>query len=203
VVYVINIGVNFDDFLKMTIVNLGLAEAAESISKIDAFSRLSDFALKQLYEGGNVVFIVDEAQNLNAVTMENLRLLSNIETPKHKLIQIILSGQPELETKLDLPELRQLTQWISLRKAIDPLPEKETDEYIHHRIEVADYNGPGLFSTGSQHLIWRYTEGIPRKITNLCDNALMIGFQMQAEKIRGAIIQRAVKELRWSRPEAK
>jgi len=68
---------------------------------------------------------------------------------------------------------------------------------------VADYNGPGLFSTGSQHLIWRYTEGIPRKITNLCDNALMIGFQMQAEKIRGAIIQRAVKELRWSRPEAK
>ena len=200
VAYVINFDVDFEDLLKMTIVNLGLAEAAENISKIDAFNRLNEFALTQLDEGGNVVLIVDEAQNLNAETMENLRLLSNMETPKHKLIQIILSGQPELEVKLDLPELRQLAQRISLRKVIAPLQEKETYEYIQHRLEVADYDGAGLFSTGSQHLIWRYTEGIPRKINNLCDNALLIGFQIQADKIRGSIIQRAVKELRWNSP---
>jgi type II secretory pathway predicted ATPase ExeA len=96
--------------------------------------------------------------------MENLRLLSNMETPKHKLVQILLSGQPELESKLDLPELRQLAQRISIRKYIEPLKEKETYEYIRHRLEVAKYKGPGLFSPGSKGLIWQYCGGVPRKI---------------------------------------
>lgn len=197
VAYVINFDVNFEDLLKTAILKLNLGQTGENISKIDALNRLNEFALQQLAEGGSVVLIIDEAQNLNTETMENLRLLSNMETPKHKLVQIILSGQPELAAKLDLPELRQLAQRISMRKHIAPLKEKETYEYIQHRLEVADFNGPGLFSTGSQHLIWRYSEGVPRKINNLCDNALLIGFQMQAEKIRGSIIQRVVKELRW------
>ena len=197
VAYVVNFDVDFQDLLKMAIANLGLGDAGQDFSKIDALNRLNEFALQQLSEGGSVVLIVDEAQNLNTQTMENLRLLSNMETPKHKLVQIILSGQPELESKLNLPELRQLAQRISIRKYIEPLQEKETYEYIQHRLEVAKYNGPGLFSSGSKNLIWQYCGGVPRKINILCDNALLLGFQMRAEQIRGSLIQRAGKELRW------
>jgi len=197
VAYVVNYDVDFKDLLQMAIANLGLREADESLSKIDALNRLNEFAVQQLSEGGSVVLIVDEAQNLNTETMENLRLLSNMETPKHKLVQILLSGQPELEFKLDLPELRQLAQRISIRKYIEPLKEKETYEYIRHRLEVAKYNGPGLFSPRSKNLIWQYCAGVPRKINILCDNALLIGFQVRSEKISRSIIQRVAKELRW------
>jgi len=197
VAYVINFDVNFDDLLSMAITKLGLATSGQKLSKIEALQRLNDFALKQLSEGGSIALIVDEAQNLDQRAMENLRLLSNMETAKHKLIQIVLSGQPELEKKLARPELRQLTERISIRRYLKPLQDKETYEYIQHRLDVAQYNGPPLFHPEAQHLIWRVSQGIPRKINILCDNALFIGYRERHEQIESSLIKRAVEDLRW------
>lgn len=197
VAYVINFDVNFDELLNMALINLGLPTAERNPSKNEALQKLNDFALKQLSVGGNVALIVDEAQNLNEPAMENLRLLSNLETPKHKLVQIILSGQPELETKLARPELRQLTQRISIRRYIDPLKESETYEYIQHRLDVADYKGPMLFGPEAQNLVWQCSQGIPRKINIICDNALLMGFRESHQKIETPLIQKAIDDLRW------
>ena len=197
VAYIINFDVDFDDLLNMAIVNLGLATADQSLTKIEALQRLKDFSLKQLNNSGNVALIVDEAQNLSQRAMENLRLLSNLETPKHKLVQIVLSGQPELEAKLALPEIRQLTERISIRRYIEPLQEKETYTYIRHRLEVAGYEGPMLFSPDAQRLIWKTSDGVPRKINILCDNALLIGYRAQHKKISPDFIQKALNDLRW------
>ena len=197
VAYVINFDVSFDDLLSMAIVKLGLATAEQPLSKIEALQRLNEFALKQLSVGGSVALIVDEAQNLNQRAMENLRLLSNMETAKHKLIQIVLSGQPELEKMLARPELRQLTERISIRRYINPLEDKETYEYIQHRLDVAEYNGPVLFDPEAQNLIWQISQGIPRKINILCDNALLIGYRERHEKIGSPLIKKAVSDLRW------
>jgi general secretion pathway protein A len=200
VAYVINYDVSFEDLLTMALVKLGLLTADQTITKIDALNRLDVFAQQQLADGGNVAFIVDEAQNLNRRAMENLRLLSNLETPKHKLVQIVLSGQPELEAKLDQPEVRQLTQRISIRRYIDPLKEDETFKYMQHRLEVAGYDGPTIFSQNALRLIWKYTQGIPRKINILCDNALLIGFRKHQKKIHTPIVEKALAELRWNSP---
>ena len=123
------------------------------------FSCLNRFAIDQLAKGGNVVLIVDEAQNLDNNVMENLRLLSNLETRRHKLIQIVLSGQPELDTKLCRHELRQLAQRISLWGYIYPLNEKDTYAYLQHRLKVAKHSeNSSLFTDKAQKLIWEYSE---------------------------------------------
>ena len=197
VAYVVNFDLNFEDLLRLAIVNLGLVRTDNTVSKIEALDRLKAFALKQLADGGNVVLIVDEAQNLNTRAMENLRLLSNLETPKHKLVQIVLSGQPELETKLALPELRQLSQRIAIRRYIQPLIEKETYTYIWHRLDVAGYKGPALFDPRAQNLIWRTTRGIPRKINIICDNALLRGYRERRSKIDAALVKKEIDELKW------
>ena len=106
--YVCNYDMNFEDLLAQALFELDLAKTDAKLSKVAALQCLSKFAQKQLSEGGNVAIIVDEAQNLNFRAMENLRLLSNMETPKHKLVQIVLCGQPELDARLDQPELEQL-----------------------------------------------------------------------------------------------
>jgi general secretion pathway protein A len=198
VAYIFNTDVTFEQMLTMALVDLGLARSNETLSKVEAIQRLNDFTIQQLASGGNVIFIVDEAQNLDGRSMENLRLLSNLETPKHKLIQIILSGQPELDIKLSRPELRQLAQRISLRRYINPLSEKETYEYIQHRLSVADYSGPSLFSRRARRMIWEYSEGVPRKINILCDNALLVGYALGGKKIEASIVEETIRDLSWS-----
>jgi len=197
VAYVINFDVSFDDLLSMAIVKLGLATAEQTLPKIEALQRLNEFALKQLSDGGSVALIVDEAQNLDQRALENLRLLSNMETDKHKLIQIVLSGQPELEKMLARPELRQLTERISIRRYIQPLKDEEACEYVQHRLDVAEYTGPVLFDPEAQKLIWQISQGIPRKINILCDNALLIGYRERHKKIGSPLIKKAVNDLRW------
>jgi nucleoid-associated protein YgaU len=145
-----------------------------------------------------VVLIVDEAQNLDEHSMESLRLLSNLETRKHKLIQIILSGQPELDTKLSQPELRQLAQRISMRRYIIPLSETETYDYIQHRLTIAHYNGSSIFDRKALRLIWEYSGGVPRKINILCDNAFLIGYGLRKKRIRASEVEEAIKDLSWS-----
>ncbi len=130
--------------------------------------------------------------------LENLRLLSNLETPKHKLLQIILSGQPELDEMLCQKEMRQLSQRISIKRYLSPLNEKETYKYIRHRLIKANCKKPSLFSRRALQLIWEYSQGIPRKINNLCDNALLIGYGLRKSKIKSDVVTEAVKDLSWN-----
>jgi general secretion pathway protein A len=198
VAYIFNTDLTFRQMLITALVDLGLLKSVNKLSKDRALQRLNDFAIRQLPLGGNVVLIVDEAQNLKQRSMENLRLISNLETRKHKLVQIVLSGQPELDTKLNQPELRQLAQRISLKRYITALNEKETYEYIHHRLRIANYKGPSLFNRRTQQLIWEYTEGVPRKINVLCDNALLIGYGLKKKKIDTDVVKEAINDLSWS-----
>jgi type II secretory pathway predicted ATPase ExeA len=198
VAFIFNTDMTFVQILNMALVDLGLASREESLAKDEALHRLNDFAIEQLTRGGNLVLIVDEAQNLDRRSMENLRLLSNLETRKHKLIQIVLSGQPELDDKLSQPQLRQLAQRINLKRYITPLSEKEVHEYIRHRLSVADCNDRHLFGLRAQQLIWQYSGGVPRKINILCDNALLIGYGLKHKRIKGPIVEEAIRDLSWS-----
>lgn len=117
IAYEINFDIDFNDLLNMAIVKLGLGSADKLPTKMEALQRLKDFVLRQFSDGGNVALIVDKARNLNQKAMENLRLLSNLKTPRYKLVQIVLCGQPVLEAKLARPELRRLTERISNRRA--------------------------------------------------------------------------------------
>jgi type II secretory pathway predicted ATPase ExeA len=198
VAFIFNSDLTFQQMLTMALCDLGLANADEKLSKVEAIQRLNDYAIAQLEKGGNVVIIIDEAQSLNHKTMENLRMLSNLETRKHKLVQIILSGQPELDTKLNLPDWRQLVQRISLKRYSMNLSEPDSYGYIQHRLEVAGYRGAPLFSPEALQMIWEYSEGIPRKINILCDNALLIGYGLEEKTIGAEIIAEAIRDLSWS-----
>src|SRR3989304_532421 len=186
---------DFNSMLAMALVDLKIAKPGERLSKANLLHRLNEFAIRQLSRGGNVVLMVDEAQNLDATAMENLRLPCNPETYPTKLIQIVLSGQPELDIKLSKPGLRQLNQRISLKRYNIPLREKETYDYIQHRLTIAGYSGPTLFDTPGQELIWEYSKGVPRKINILCDNALLIGYGLQQKTIEATMIEEAIRDL--------
>lgn len=198
VAYIFNTDQDFEAILSHALVDLGLMDPGENLSKQEAVDRLNRFAIEELRIGRNVALIVDEAQNLDHGCLESLRLLSNLETRKHKLIQIVLSGQPELDSNLNDPRLRQLSQRISLRRFINPLNEKETYEYIGHRLAIANYRGPSLFSRRAQQLIWEYSGGIPRKINILCDNALLIGYGLKRKRIKVHLVEETIKDLSWS-----
>jgi len=196
--YIFNTSVTFEEMLTMALFELGLKKSDESLSKTQAIDRLNNFAIKQLVAGGNVALIIDEAQNLDTRAIENLRLLSNLETRKHKIIQLVIAGQPELDAILRRHELRQLTQRINLRRNLIPLNEKETNDYIRHRLDVADFKGSDLFDRRAQQLIWEYSHGIPRKINILCDNALLTGYGVTKKRITASLMEEAIKDLSWS-----
>lgn len=205
VAFIFNTNVTFDQMLLMALYEWGLVKPKEKLSKVSALQRLNNFAIEQKDKGGNVVLIVDEAQNLDNRVMENLRLLSNLETPRQKLVQIVLSGQPELDTKLNQHELRQFSQRISLRRYVFSFDEKDTYAYIHHRLQVVkDKDSSSPFPGKVQKLIWEYSGGVARKINILCDNALLIGYGLKKNKINSAIVQEAAHDLKWHRlPDTK
>ena len=202
IAYIFNTDVTFEQLLNLALVELNLGNPLKPLEKVEAINRLNEFAIQQLANAKNIVLIIDEAQNLDLRTLEKLRLLSNLETSKHKLIQIILSGQPELDRKLDQPELLQLHQRISVRRGLTPLDQKATYEYIQFRLSAAGYAGAPLFSSRAQALIWKYSGGVPRKINVLCDNALLIGYALGKKKIEANAVQEAVHDLHW-KPSSK
>ncbi|MGA7145505.1 MAG: AAA family ATPase, partial [Desulfobacterales bacterium] len=197
VAFIFNTDVTFDQMLNMALYEWGLIKDNETVSKVDAIQRLNRFAIEQLRIGGNVVLIVDEAQNLDNNVMENLRLLSNLETRRHKLIQIVLSGQPELYLKLSRHELRQLAQRISLKRYVSPLDEKDTYAYLQHRLKVVQDTGTFPFTPKAQKLIWEYSKGVPRKINILCDNAFLVGYALEIKTITEKVVWEAVQDLEW------
>lgn len=153
------------------------------------------FLLGEAESGNNVVLIIDEAQNLRPRQLEQIRLLSNLETEKDKLMQIVLVGQPDLNHRLDLHDLRQLQQRIIVRYHIMPLDKNEVKEYIYHRLKVAGSPGHVNFTEEVFDMIFDFSGGIPRLINIICDRALLAGFTAGTNMINPDIINRCAEEL--------
>ena len=162
----------------------------------DLIDKLNAFLMRQKAKRKKVILLIDEAQNLSRNILEQLRLLSNLETNKEKLIQIILVGQPELSDILDSHELRQLGQRITLRYHLTPLTFKETAEYIKFRINIAARNAGIKFDRSAYRQIYKYSSGIPRVINIACDRALLTAFGLSQHKISGSIARASIKELK-------
>ncbi|MBN1556847.1 MAG: AAA family ATPase [Lentisphaerae bacterium] len=156
---------------------------------------LNAFLLKRNREGTNVALFIDEAQDLSSQVMEQIRLLSNLETDQNKLIQMVICGQPELKERLARPELRQLRQRITVRYHIEPLSREETAMYIKHRLWVAGSDGSVSFDASAVQQVYRFSKGCPRMINAVCDNALLAGYVAGSRRIDGRCVKRAVQQL--------
>ena len=178
-------------------INADLGLPADSTSKRELTDELNRFLLAQQAAGRRVVVIIDEAQNLAASVLEQLRLLSNLETEQEKLLHIILAGQPELREILARPELAQLDQRVTLRWHLEPLGVKDTAAYVRHRLSVAaDGREAALFSPAALRQVYRFSRGIPRLINILCHRALLVGYTQEESHIQSQTIRQAIRELR-------
>jgi len=158
--------------------------------------------LEECRKNSNAVLILDEAQNIKSSTLEGIRLLSNLETDKEKLFQIVLVGQPQLREKLNSPELAQLRQRIAVRYHVNPLEKNEVRQYIFHRLSVAGGAGDITFTDEAIEKIFEYSGGIPRLINLACDKALLAGFVAETKSINRDIVEKSVCELEGKPAEA-
>jgi type II secretory pathway predicted ATPase ExeA/pSer/pThr/pTyr-binding forkhead associated (FHA) protein len=165
--------------------------------KVLLLDTLRAFFLQKHKEGRHVVIIVDEAQNLTAPALEELRLLSCIDTADRKIVSIVLTGQPSLDDLIDAPGLTQLRQRARLRQRLEPLNEEESVEYIRHRLEIAGGELENIFEPEAARDVYRLTQGIPRLINTLCDTALTACMVENRPKVTLEIIDEVVHELRW------
>jgi general secretion pathway protein A len=169
-------------------------------TKKELVDELNQFLLEERLRGKNMVLIIDEAQNLHPAVLEQIRMLSNLETEKEKLIQIILTGQPQLKKLLARPELRQLDQRITARYHLKPLNRKETYEYIRHRLEVATDGDHVAFERAAMKRVYGFAKGIPRLINVVCDRALLGAFAVgRGSPIPKKIVKQAIREVIGSR----
>ena len=149
--------------------------------------------------GGNVVIMLDEAQNLTTKAIEGLRLVSNLESEEKKLIQIVISGQSELDKKLAETEHRQFKQRISLKRALTPLTQDQAQQYLQHRLAVARYSGPPIFATKALKLLYEYSGGVPRLINSICENALVSAYALGKKTVEPSVIEEIAKDLSLSK----
>jgi general secretion pathway protein A len=189
---------NSREFMRFLLTELSCASAAgqDPVAMHEEFNRL---LLQEARAGRRCIVIVDEAQNLDPSVLETIRLLSDFETPRAKLLQIILAGQPELANKLARPSLAQLRQRISLIGRLNTMPAQETRAYMEHRLKVAGANGQQIFTDEACELIAELSLGIPRNINNLCFHALSLGFAMRSKTIGGDIMQEVAGDLDLSK----
>jgi putative secretion ATPase (PEP-CTERM system associated) len=165
--------------------------------KVELIDMLNMFLIEQYSNGKKVVLVVDEAQNLSHKVLEEVRMLSGVETHKDKVLRIILAGQPELKETLESPNLKQLMQRIRLRFHLGPLERHDVQEYVLHRLQVAGNRDPGLIAADCYDTIYRYTGGVPRLINTLCDTALLCAFADGQPTVTAEHFQTAVGELDW------
>jgi len=200
--FVVNSTLPFDELFEYVLEDLGVAKVGQS--RAQRLIALNNFLIERERAGQNTVVIVDEAQNLDAATLEQIRLLSNFETPTSKLLQILLVGQPELKTRLNLPELRQLKQRVGLRCQIPSLTLEETRAYIRTRLRIAGARDLGLFADTAVDRISAYSGGIPRVINTVCDHCLLFGYADQKRRIDRHIVNQAIEYLEeGTRPQRK
>ncbi|MEN8161162.1 MAG: AAA family ATPase, partial [Myxococcota bacterium] len=167
----------------------------EGQSRRELMAQLNDFLLTKKQEGRRVLLLIDEAQNLDSEALEQVRLLSNLETDTQKLIQIVLIGQPELDAMLESPHLRQLRQRISVRWRLSPLSASETRDYVRHRLRVAAGKPVDVFTEMALREVHRRSTGIPRIVNRLCDRALLAGYSDGSREIGLAAVAQAQREL--------
>jgi len=168
--------------------------AGESHTKSDMLSRLNRWLLDRYRSGEAVVLVLDEAQNLSPQLLEEVRLLTNLETTTEKLLQIVLSGQPELEEKLKHPQLRQLRQRITVRCRTNPLSLAETHCYIAERLRIAGATGEPVFSPEAVESVFNYARGIPRVTNVLCEHSLINAFVLEQRPVQASLIDEVARE---------
>jgi general secretion pathway protein A len=183
------------EFLQAILVEFGFRPF--SMQKAELLDTLNTHLIELYASGRKVLLIIDEAQNLSPLVLEELRLLSGVETQKEKVLRIILAGQPELKDKLDSPRLEQLAQRVRLRFHLGPLNRDETTEYVRHRLRVAGAGDRELFSEECFALIYRHTLGTPRLVNTLCDTAMLCAFADDRETVDAGVIEAALQELQW------
>ncbi|MFQ5513833.1 MAG: AAA family ATPase [Myxococcota bacterium] len=169
-------------------------------SRAELIDELNRFLLEQKSAGGRVLLVIDEAQNLDPDVLEQVRLLSNLETEREKLIQIVLIGQPELDENLNRPEMRQLRQRITVRWELEPFSRSEVSAYLEHRLRVAGRQGPPLFTPAAVRAIHRASGGVPRLINAIADRALLAGYTRSRTQIDAGLVRAAVRELPPQQP---
>jgi general secretion pathway protein A len=164
--------------------------------RVRLVERLNEFLLERTHAGDDVVLFIDEAQDMSDDLLEQVRLLSNLETDDRKLVQIVLIGQPELRARLDRKGLRQLRQRITVRYHLGPISRQETESYILHRLQVAGSNGRPTFSPAAIGAIHRHAGGVPRIINAVCDKAMLAGYVDGRDHLGWRQIRRAIRDLK-------
>ena len=184
---------SFDELVRFILQDLPLD--TEGKGALPMFHKLERRLLHQLNNGHTVALLVDEAQNLSDESLEGLRSLSNLEADSGKLLQIVLAGQQELDEKLNKPSTSYLKQRIAIRCRLNPLTQSEVQKYIRHRLQVAGYDGPEIFSGQAIESIWGYSRGTPRLINTLCDNALVVAYEASRRTVSADIITDVARDL--------
>jgi general secretion pathway protein A len=190
---IINPVLDADQLMKAVAMEFGLKP--KGLDRLETVALINDFLLHQIGQGRESVLIIDEAQDLTEELLEQVRLLSNLETDDRKLVQIVLMGQPELRERLNNYRLRQLRQRITVRYHLRPLKLTEIGQYIQHRLHVSGSKGPPYFTSPALWRIHRYSQGVPRLINAVCDKCLLAGFVQQRDKIDYRMVGLAIREL--------
>ena len=185
-----------DELMKAIALEFGLP--VNGLDRLDIIAVINEFLLRQVEANKEAVLIIDEAQDLTDELLEQVRLLSNLETDNRKLLQIVLMGQPELRDRLNNPKLRQLRQRITVRYHLLPLSRAEVTQYVQHRIHLCGGNGTPCFTHSALWRVYHYSQGIPRLVNAVCDKALLAGFVSQRERINFKLVNHAVRELEGS-----
>lgn len=198
--YMYNPMISVPEFFTHVIGEFGLVPS-QARTKSDALARLNNYLMERSRHDLTTALIVDEAQLLSWELLEEIRLLTNLETTQHKLLQIVLVGQPELEQKLDSQQLRQLKQRIGLRCNLKPLDDEELKDYIHRRLERAGANSHAatIFPDETIGLIQQVSGGIPRLVNTVCENSLLLGLNHNQHQITPDIVQEVAEDLRLNR----
>jgi general secretion pathway protein A len=181
------------DFFQVLFDDLGIETPCRT--KAEYLLTLNRFLIDRLQNGQTTLLMIDEAQNLSPEMLEEVRLLSNLETPTAKLLQIMLVGQPELNEILGRPELRQLRQRIVLRHQLQPFSSDEVEAYIEERLGFAGYSGKGIFKRSALRAIFEVTKGLPRLINIVCDGALLAGYAREQKRLGADVIHEVAREL--------
>jgi general secretion pathway protein A len=183
------------EFLQSVLVQVGFSPF--KMKKAELIATLNSFLIEQYAAGRKVLLIIDEAQNLSLKVLEEIRLLSGIESTKEKVLRIILAGQPDLNEKLDSPELVQLAQRVRLRFHLGALSRDDLRSYVIHRLEIAGANGRTIFAEDTFAEIYKFTGGVPRLVNTLCDTAMMAAFGEDRDEVKLGDIAAALAELQW------
>jgi len=192
--YIFNPKLGTHDFFRILFDEFGIRE--ECRTKAEYLMALNSFLIERLERDETALLIIDEAQNLSTEMLEEIRLLSNLETPTHKLLQIMLVGQPELSDMLAKPELRQLRQRIVLRHDLRPFTQDELDDYVGERLCLAGYTGQGIFDRGALKELFAVTGGIPRLVNVVCDGSLLTGYSRGKSTLGTDVIREVAGDLK-------